>query len=257
MFCCLRTCLNGGHIRKPAAAASRLREPDVHLDAAHMGADVILLSHQLRVTGTGGVLATAPLVQSKSYFEVKIQQGGSWSVGLATRQTDLSRKCGGGDRESWCLCSDNATRHNDQEEFRPVVQAACTTQPSRMANGILNNSAAKAAGLIAIEDLQQEDLLMTTGVASPDVGIGDSLIASPQRDFPDEGDIVGVAFDHVELNFYFNGKNLEVPFRNVRGAALFPVIYVGNGAILDIILDNFSHGPPPGFERILLEQSLL
>ncbi|KAH8343768.1 hypothetical protein KR059_007634 [Drosophila kikkawai] len=274
MFCCLRTCLNGGHLRKPAAAASRLREPDVHLDAAHMGADVILLSHQLRVTGTGGVLATAPLVQSKSYFEVKIQQGGSWSVGLATRQTDLSRKCGGGDRESWCLCSDNATRHNDQEEFRPVVQAACTTQPSRTANGILNNSAAKAAGLIAIEDLQQEDLLMTTGVASPDVGIGDSLIASPQRDFPDEGDIVGVAFDHVELNFYFNGKNLDVPFRNVRGAALFPVIYgefpvrfggssyklfisVGNGAILDIILDNFSHGPPPGFERILLEQSLL
>jgi len=206
---------------------------------------------------------------------VKIQQGGSWSVGLATRQTDLSRKSGGGDRESWCLCSDNATRHNDQEEFRPVVQAACTTQPSRTTNGILNNSAAKAAGLIAIEDLQQEDLLMTTGVASSDVGIGDSLVTSPPRDFPDEGDIVGVAFDHVELNFYFNGKNLEVPFRNVRGAALFPVIYgkvilyyskstkskislsVGNGAILDIILDNFSHGPPPGFERILLEQSLL
>jgi len=196
-------------------------------------------------------------------------------VGLATRQTDLSRKSGGGDRESWCLCSDNATRHNDQEEFRPVVQAACTTQPSRTTNGILNNSAAKAAGLIAIEDLQQEDLLMTTGVASSDVGIGDSLVTSPPRDFPDEGDIVGVAFDHVELNFYFNGKNLEVPFRNVRGAALFPVIYgkvifyynkstkskislsVGNGAILDIILDNFSHGPPPGFERILLEQSLL
>jgi len=192
-------------------------------------------------------------------------------VGLATRQTDLSRKSGGGDRESWCLCSDNATRHNDQEEFRPVVQAACTTQPSRTTNGILNNSAAKAAGLIAIEDLQQEDLLMTTGVASSDVGIGDSLVTSPPRDFPDEGDIVGVAFDHVELNFYFNGKNLEVPFRNVRGAALFPVIYgkvifyynkstkskislsVGNGAILDIILDNFSHGPPPGFERILLE----
>ncbi|XP_017102311.2 SPRY domain-containing protein 7 [Drosophila bipectinata] len=256
MFCCLRTCLNGGQLRKPVAAA-RSHEPEVHLDAAHMGPDVILLSHQLRVTGTGGVLATAPLVQSKSYFEVKIQQGGSWSVGVATRQTDLSRKCGGGDRESWCLCSDNATRHNDQEEFQVVVPSACTTQPSKTANGILNSSAARAAGLIAIEDLQQEDLLMTTGVAPPEDSIGDTLITSPKRDYPDEGDIVGVAFDHVELNFYFNGKNLEVPFRNVRGAALFPVIYVGNGAILDIILDNFSHGPPPGFERILLEQSLL
>ncbi|KAH8393980.1 hypothetical protein KR215_012036 [Drosophila sulfurigaster] len=301
MFCCLRTCLNGGQLRKPTAAAHRLREPDVHLDAAHMGkyfcifvlqswvwlikhfnttgADVILLSHQLRVTGTGGVLATAPLVQSKSYFEVKIQQSGSWSIGLATRQADLGRKWGGGDRESWCLCSDNATRHND-EEFGPVV-ANCT-QPTLSSsksvttttNGILNNSAAAAAGLIAIEDLQ-EDLVMTTG--NSELTTVEELIKAPQRDFPDEGDIVGVAFDHVELNFYFNGKNLEVPFRNVRGAALFPVIYgeyqsesyhisiliaifpftVGNGAILDIILDNFSHGPPSGFERILLEQSLL
>lgn len=305
MFCCLRTCLNGGQLRKPTAAANRHREPDVHLDAAHMGklsftapqlsmpylivllvgSDVILLSHQLRVTGTGGVLATAPLVQSKSYFEVKIQQSGCWSIGLATRQADLGRKWGGSDPESWCLCSDNATRHND-EEFRPVV-ANCSQQPTgsvttttskvtTTANGILNNSAAAAAGLIAIEDLQ-EDLLMTTGSATPEPKISpvDVLISTPQRDFPDEGDIVGVAFDHVELNFYFNGKNLEVPFRNVRGAALFPVIYgecspqllciftkclyfpVGNGAILDIILDNFTYGPPLGFERILLEQSLL
>ncbi|KAH8295515.1 hypothetical protein KR018_012510 [Drosophila ironensis] len=257
MFCCLRTCLNGGQLRKPATPAHRLREPEVHLDAAHMGPDVILLSHQLRVTGTGGVLATAPLVQSKSYFEVKIQQGGSWSVGLATRQTDLSRKSGGGDRESWCLCSDNATRHNDQEDCQPVVQSSCTAQPTKTTNAILNNTAARAAGLISIEDLPPEDLLSTTEVPPTDVAIGDSLISLPQRDFPDEGDIIGVAFDHVELNFYFNGKNLEVPFRNVRGTALFPVIYVGNGAILDIILDNFSHGPPPGFERILLEQSLL
>lgn len=266
MFCCLRTCLNGGQLRKSSAAAHRLREPEVHLDAAHMGSDVILLSHQLRVTGTGGVLATAPLVQSKSYFEVKIQQSGSWSIGLATRQADLGLKWGGGDRESWCLCSDNATRHND-EEFRPVVINCTQPVPKNStksqgsvtttANGILNNSAAAAAGLIAIEDLQ-EDLLMTTGNATPtELTSVDDLITAPQRDFPNEGDIVGVAFDHVELNFYFNGKNLEVPFRNVRGAALFPVIYVGNGAILDIILDNFSHGPPSGFERILLEQSLL
>lgn len=149
---------------------------------------------------------------------------------------------------------------------------------SATANGILNNSAAAAAGLIAIEDLQ-EDLLMTTGISTTESKISpvEALINAPQRDFPDEGDIVGVAFDHVELNFYFNGKNLDVPFRNVRGAALFPVIYgecrpyclylsifnhfnrftVGNGAILDIILDNFTYGPPSGFERILLEQSLL
>lgn len=177
------------------------------------------------------MLATAPLVQSKSYFEVKIQQSGSWSIGLATRQADLSRKWGGGDRESWCLCSDNATRHND-EEFRPVVAnsaqpTSATKTVTTTANGILNNSAAAAAGLIAIEDLQ-EDLLMTTGLeekSQSELSPVTTLISAPQRDFPDEGDILGVAFDHVELNFYFNGKNLEVPFRNVRGAALFPVIY--------------------------------
>lgn len=43
-----------------------------------------------RVCGAGAALGNAPLVQSKSYFEVKIQQGGTWSIGLATRQTDLS-----------------------------------------------------------------------------------------------------------------------------------------------------------------------
>lgn len=40
--------------------------------------------------GSGIALGNAPLVQSKSYFEVKIQQGGIWAVGLATRQTNLN-----------------------------------------------------------------------------------------------------------------------------------------------------------------------
>ncbi|KOX75431.1 hypothetical protein WN51_12175 [Melipona quadrifasciata] len=32
---------------------------------------------------------------------------------------------------------------------------------------------------------------------------------------------------------------------------------VDDGAILDLILDNFTHPPPTGFEKIMLEQSLL
>lgn len=32
---------------------------------------------------------------------------------------------------------------------------------------------------------------------------------------------------------------------------------VDDGAILDIILDDFNYGPPPGFDKIMLEQSLL
>lgn len=35
------------------------------------------------------------------------------------------------------------------------------------------------------------------------------------------------------------------------------VCTVDDGAILDIILDDFNFGPPPGFDKIMLEQSLL
>lgn len=37
----------------------------------------------------------------------------------------------------------------------------------------------------------------------------------------------------------------------------FEFFLVDDGAILDLIVDNFFHPPPPGFDRILLEQSLL
>lgn len=189
------------------------------------GPDVILLSNQLRITGSGGTLATAPLVQSKSYFELKIQQSGSWSVGLATRQTDLSKKFGGCDKESWCLCSDNATRHND-EEYRPVVAMAITKEPhfNKMLENTETAAAAAAAGLIGIEDIA-DDILLTTG-SNDSLPAADTteLPKTEQRLFPDEGDIIGIAFDHVELNFFFNGKNLDVPFRNVKGA-VYPVVF--------------------------------
>lgn len=76
MFCCLRTCLNGAPSRKTASNINRCKEPEIHLCPQNQGTDVILLSHQLRITGSGGALLTAPLVQSKSYFEIKIQQRG-------------------------------------------------------------------------------------------------------------------------------------------------------------------------------------
>ncbi|XP_023291290.2 SPRY domain-containing protein 7 [Lucilia cuprina] len=261
MFCCLRNCLNG-NIHKTNAIVSKVREPEIHLDAAHIGTEVILLSNYLRITGTGGCVATAPLVQSKSYFEVKIQQKGLWSIGLATRQADLNKKFGGLDKESWCLCSDNVTRHNG-EEYGPVV--AYTNEPKLQNGGaggmILNGSA--VPGLIGIEDIN-EDLLLTTGKSESDVKENsltktdtEGSLEEQSHSFPDEGDIVGVSFDHIELNFYFNGKNLEVPFRNVKASTVYPVIFVGNGAILDIILNNFHYAPPAGFENIMLEQSLL
>ena len=44
-----------------------------------------------RVCGSGCALGNAPLVQNKAYFEVKLQQGGVWAIGLATREADLNR----------------------------------------------------------------------------------------------------------------------------------------------------------------------
>ena len=176
-------------------------------------------------------MATAPLVQSKSYFEVKIQQKGIWSIGLATRQADLNKKFGGLDKDSWCLCSDNVTRHNGEEQG-PVVATTCEPKLQNGGGIILNGSA--VPGLIGIEDID-EDLLLTTGKSENEtVGNAVTTTTSPENDsvlpeqkhnFPDEGDIVGISFDHIELNFYFNGKNLEVPFRNVKASTVYPVLF--------------------------------
>lgn len=73
------------------------------------------MKNGLRICGSGGALTNAPLVQSKSYFEVKIQQGGIWGIGLARRDTDLNIAIGGKDSESWALNSDGIIRHNEQE----------------------------------------------------------------------------------------------------------------------------------------------
>lgn len=37
----------------------------------------------------------------------------------------------------------------------------------------------------------------------------------------------------------------------------FVFITVDDGAVLDVVFDNFVHDPPPGFDKIMLEQSLL
>ncbi|GAB0094817.1 SPRY domain-containing protein 7 [Sergentomyia squamirostris] len=209
MFCCLRSCLGDAYTQTVPVRPSR--ENPIHLDTTHMGHEVVIVKNGQRVCGSGGVLATAPLVQSKSYFEVKIQQSGQWSIGLATRNADLNKTKGGTDVETWCLSSDNVLRHNDEEIHR------------------------------------LQEALAEHGEEKPE-SFGGS--------FPTEGDTIGVAFDHVELNFYLNGRNLEVPVLNVRGT-VYPALFVDDGAVLDILLDNFSHSPPAGFDKIMLEQSLL
>nr|CAG4648921.1 EOG090X0EPP [Polyphemus pediculus] len=73
---------------------------------------------------------------------------------------------------------------------------------------------------------------------------------------PQEGDTIGVSYNHIELNFYLNGQKLDCPFTNVKGN-VFPALYVDDGAVLDVVFEDFVHDLPPGYDKIMLEQSLL
>jgi len=52
------------------------------------GHEVVIVKNGQRICGSGGTLASAPLVQSKAYFEVKIQQSGNYDKYL--QLSDLS-----------------------------------------------------------------------------------------------------------------------------------------------------------------------
>lgn len=160
----------------------------------------MLLKNGKRICGAGGALATAPLVQSKSYFEVKLQQNGYWAIGVATKQTNINSIKGGSDPYSWCLCSDNTVRHGDKEISR--VENIDST------DNLASNFSDETK---LIEDDSKENTA--------------DLKSIPNS--PAEGDTIGVTYDHVELNFYLNGKNLEVPVLNVKGS-VFPVLYGEN-----------------------------
>ncbi|XP_028620856.1 SPRY domain-containing protein 7-like isoform X3 [Grammomys surdaster] len=77
----------------------------------------------------------------------------------------------------------------------------------------------------------------------------------PANSLPQEGDVVGITYDHVELNVYLNGKNMHCPASGIRGT-VYPVVYVDDSAILDCQFSKFYHTPPPGFEKILFEQQI-
>lgn len=143
-----------------------------------------------RICGSGGSLGSAPLVQSKSYFEVKLQQSGNWSIGLATRKADLNKTKGGTDSESWCLNSDNTVTHNNEIIYT-----------------IVGDSEENEMKMISAEN------------------ISENIPGLPNKtNIPSEGDTIGVTYDHVELNFYLNGKNLDIPVLNIKGT-VYPALF--------------------------------
>lgn len=41
---------------------------------------------------------------------------------------------------------------------------------------------------------------------------------------PQEGDVIGVSYDHIQLKFYVNGTEIEYPMINVKGT-VYPALY--------------------------------
>ncbi|KAH3812761.1 SPRY domain-containing protein 7-like [Dreissena polymorpha] len=73
---------------------------------------------------------------------------------------------------------------------------------------------------------------------------------------PQEGDIVGLTYDHVELNFRLNDKPMNIPMTGIKGT-VYPVFYVDDGATLDVQFNNFYYTVPDGYDSIMIEQRLL
>lgn len=194
------------------------------------------------------------LLQSKSYFEVKIQQTGHWSIGLCTLNADLNKTRGGLDKYSWCLNAENLVM-NDGSVVYDLNELYSTQNENGTTVSSIN------------EDTEQ--LLPVDTPAEIKNALPITQSASNQRSIlPQEGDIIGITYDHVELNFYLNGKNLNVPTLikltssqpnngEYNSNEIYPCLFVDDGAILDLIVDNFNYQIPSGYDKIMVEQTLL
>lgn len=202
--------------RYRAAPLVQKDPPGVKIDTTNLGSGVVVVKQGRRVCGTGGALANSPIVQDKAYFEGKLQSTGQWSLGLARQTCDVNAPLGLS-ADSWVLDSSGSLLH---EGNRLAVQPPMA----------LSRSGSLVPALVA------------------DGGKAPNLV--------EEGDVIGVTYDHEELCFYLNGKKLAETMTGLRGT-LYPVVYVDDGAIFDINFSDFAQQPPQGFEQIMIEKSLL
>lgn len=162
---------------------------------------MVIVKNGHRICGSGAALANTPIQQNKAYFEVTIQQSGTFGIGLASSQVDLNRIPLGSDDHSWVLRNDGSIFHKNSQIYKLPDQTKIV-----------------------------------------------------------EGDVVGVTYDHIEMRYFINNQMIDHPVSGVRGGGdvgLYPVVYVDDGAILDTSFTTFTYPPPPGFDRILAEKTLL
>lgn len=101
------------------------------------------------------------------------------------------------DKESWCLNSDGTVRHNNVE----LYQLSPAPRESPTADLLVSTESPTH-----VEEKPESDKELNKAV------------------MPVEGDTIGVAYDHIDLNFFLNGKNMEIPVRNIKGT-VYPALY--------------------------------
>ena len=74
----------------------------------------MIVKNGLRLCGTGGARASTAIQQNKAYWEVKVQQGGVWSAGVATPSVDLNKDLGL-DHCSWAITAGGVVRTRGQQ----------------------------------------------------------------------------------------------------------------------------------------------
>uniref|UniRef100_A0AC11EFQ3 SPRY domain containing 7 n=1 Tax=Ovis aries TaxID=9940 RepID=A0AC11EFQ3_SHEEP len=263
VFCCLRCCRDGGTGHIP------LKEmPAVQLDTQHMGTSSGPPPPETRQTsparGAGATRFSYPAVELQSNthmlrtlscprsflcsdsFLLARQLSVVCSHLLKSRQgTDVvivkngRRICGTGG----CLAS--APLHQNKSYFEFKIQST----------GIWGIG-------VATQKVNLNQIPLGRDVHSLVMRNDGALYHNneeknrlPANSLPQEGDVVGITYDHVELNVYLNGKNMHCPASGIRGT-VYPVVYVDDSAILDCQFSEFYHTPPPGFEKILFEQQI-
>lgn len=166
-------------------------------------------------------------------------------MGLCTLNTDLNKTRGGLDKFSWCLNAENYVMNDGQ------VTYDLNEMYSTNGNGNGDDT---------------EQLLPITKKRDVSNLLPSSSNPSQRSALPQEGDILGITYDHVELNFYLNGKNLNIPTlvklnsqtsNGEYNNEIYPVLFVDDGAILDLVVDNFNFQIPSGYDKIMVEQTLL
>lgn len=187
---------------------------------------------------------------------MKIQQTGHWSMGLCTLNADLNKTRGGLDKYSWCLNAENLVM-NDGSVLHDLNEIYSSNGENGSTSGTVNPDTEQ---LLSIENNSTNLIPSSSTPTTP----------NNQRSLlPQEGDILGITYDHVEINFYLNGQNLNVPTllklsnkqqpsnNEYNSKEIYPCLYVDDGAILDLIVDNFNFQIPSGYDKIMVEQTLL